>query len=151
MSTYAISRNIHDLCWLLVDKSSMMLRILGEDFGIKNIASRMRFQDLANMSKNRGKSKTATLSLQLLVLRILDENLSKDSSVCCSKWAKKALTNYQKQYAALGAITSLQVYLALIKMTDLAARLSSSDVRRGLLADVVGQYRMTIDSIDNIC
>jgi hypothetical protein len=123
---------------------------IGEDFGVQDVSSKVRFVDLARMSKDRGKSRYATDSLQLLVLKSLGENLSKESSVQCSRWNKRTLTEEQKKYAALDAIKSLEVYEELILMDDLTRRLSSCEAKRGVIVDVVGHFGKADDTLDSL-
>ena len=63
--------------------------------------------------------------------------MSKAPEVRLSKWSAPRLSEAQQEYAALDAILSLDVYVALEKLPDLAAKLTAEQAVAGTKADVV--------------
>jgi hypothetical protein len=67
---------------------------------------------------------------------VLKERLDKPAGAHCSDWAASALSCEQHTYAALDAIKSLEVYVALAPLPDLTLRLSVDAVRSGLEVEI---------------
>ena len=68
---------------------------------------------------------------------VLKLRMSKAPEVRRSKWSTPTLNEAQQEYAALDAILSLDVYVALEKLPDLAAKLTAEQAVAGTKAEVV--------------
>ena len=68
-----------------------------------------------------------TASLEKLVQLMLQEKMDKSPSVRLSNWSRLELCDAQKQYAALDAMKSLEVYEALQHLPDLTLRLEADE------------------------
>jgi hypothetical protein len=92
--------------------------------------------DLARLACERGVVDSARVGLADLVEVVLKERLDKPAGARCSDWAASALSREQQTYAALDAIKSLEVYVALAPLPDLTLRLSADAVRSGLKVEI---------------
>ena len=97
----------------------------------------MRWKDIAQLAKNCDVIKDARMGLKGIVQVVLNENMKKNHDIRSSKWANTHLTREQKEYAALDAIKSHQVYKKLIELPDYSSRLSSSAAKNGIEVDVI--------------
>lgn len=77
-------------------------------------------------------------SLQKLVKVCLGQYLSKELQT--SDWSQHQLSDEQKQYAANDAAASLEVYLHLHSLPNMAARLDADQAVDGVVADIVPMH-----------
>ena len=113
---------------------------IGEDFKCREIARKMRFQELALMAKDRGVVDDGRTGLKKLVLLVLEEDMSKDDTVRSSKWSSAKLTDSQKKYAALDATKSLEIYFQLASMVCFADRLTQAEAKQGIRVDIIAPH-----------
>ena len=132
-------------------KVSGDIRNIGQDFKISTITKEMRFLELAKMAKDRGVVSDARVGLQKLVLLVLKQNMSKDDDVRSSKWANTKLSDAQKEYAALDATKSLEIYLDLASKTNYSARIKSIEAKNSTMVDVIAPPWQSWDRLDVYC
>jgi hypothetical protein len=87
------------------------LKRIGKEFQCSKIMDHANYVNLGSYARKRMWSKVVQLTL--------GENLDKLPAVRLSKWSKKELSSAQKQYAALDAMTLLEVYERLCSLQDL--------------------------------
>ena len=121
------------------NKVSGDLTYIVKDFDIKEMLSvdqkkRENVINLGMYARVRGVAKSANVSLRQLVELTLDVTL--DKSLQTSTWSKD-FTLEQKQYAAIDAAVSLEVYEFLEKKKDLSCRLRESDATLGREVNIV--------------
>ena len=113
------------------NKVSGDLKYIGEDFNIgamKAVDQKKRENviNLGTYAKNRGVVNNANVKLSLLSELTLGKAMDKSQQT--STWTKE-LSDDQKQYAAIDAAASFEVYERLEKMKDLSRRLSEEDAQ----------------------
>ena len=122
------------------------IRIVGDDFGIRDVTDTVKCMDIARLAKDRDLVHDARIGLKALVELLLQERMSKDDSVRSSKWGNSNLTVEQLEYAALDATKSLECYLKLISFPDYAHRLETDNATAGTKVDVIPSHGTTGDA-----
>ena len=112
---------------------------IATDFNCEQIRNTRRLE-LGSMARARDVVQNGAVGLDKLVQATLGERLSKAPEVRCSNWSATNLTEEQQQYAALDVIKAHEVYLHLVKLPDLTARLAPADVKIDALVDVVPSH-----------
>jgi hypothetical protein len=115
------------------------IKKLGDDFKCSHQLANINIVELGKMARERDVVHSGAVGLDTIVRKCLSERLVKPPSVRLSVWSAATLTADQIQYAALDAIKALEVYLKLVKMPNLAQRLSSK-APTGTLVDIVPSH-----------
>ena len=113
------------------------IKRLASDYGATTLVQHAKTLDLGVFARQRDVVKNGTAGLEKLVELTLKLRMSKAPAVRLSAWSRLPLTEAQKEYAALDAILSLQVYDELVKLPDLTAKLPASQAVVGTQADLV--------------
>jgi len=127
---------------LLLDPNLVFVGVgIGGD--IKNLEKKFKCSladvktcSLGVMARERGVVDSGTASLQNLVKYVLKQHLGKDPEIRCSTWSSAILSAKQQEYAALDVIKSLETYLNLDNLPNLAARLAPDEAVRNLQVDI---------------
>ena len=117
-------------------------RHIANDFGIEeleNDALCSNWKELGALA-NRRTDFGAVAGLAELCRRILRKKLLKDSTIRCSAWDQRQLSNEQVKYAILDAFASVQLYHALMAKRDRSLRVGKPDDSGQLIEPEVGDY-----------
>lgn len=127
------------ICFVGVSVSGDLKRI-GKDFNCMESIECAKFVNLGSHARKRDVVHSGTASLEKLVQLMLREKMDKSPSVRLSKWSRSELCDAQKQYAALDAMKSLEVYEQLQHLPDLTLRLAAEAAIPNLQVDVVPSH-----------
>ncbi|KAI2504218.1 hypothetical protein MHU86_10241 [Fragilaria crotonensis] len=114
------------------------LKRIGKDFKCTQCIENANFINLGSHARKRDVVHNGTASrLEKLVQLTLGEKLDKAPSVRLSRWSCSELCDAQKQYAALDALKSLEVYDQVQHLPDLTQRLLGEAATPNLHVDIV--------------
>ncbi|KAL7493375.1 hypothetical protein ACHAWT_002406, partial [Skeletonema menzelii] len=132
-----------------VNVSADIIKI-GKDFNISAIKQNKDQKDRPNVinlgpyARARDIVQNGSIGLKPLCELVLKKRLEKETHIRLSNWEKKdKLTDEQVKYAALDAITSLQIFLKITDMPDLTRRYTMDDVKVGNKVDLVPMFGST--------
>ena len=115
---------------------------IGRDFDISNKTTRRIKHNVTNLGKyarERDIVQNGSIGLEKICKIVLLMSIDKSNQLRFSDWTAKILSTDQIKYASLDAIVSRMIYMKLRELPNLTTRLMQSDVKVGILVDIVPQ------------